>query len=690
MTGIEPLINPYLWAIGDAALDLVPGTEIAGRYRVIAPQVWLDTRPELAIEHPEDIHRELLPYLYLYPQRLHLPVIYDLCQLEDYDAPVVLLENAPLEGAGSLQPAWLDQQPQASSLRQVSWFWQLLSLWQPLAEMGVAASLLVEDNLRVEGWRLRLRELYAALGEDKPLGFGLAQQRYQGEVPLPDLRHLGQAWSRWAASSNADVRGELLAIGQALQDPSANLTALSERLNWLLLNQTTRAPLRLQIAAQTDPGPGHRQNEDSCYPLPSDLKNRGVAPDSLLIPHLAIVCDGIGGHEGGEVASQMAVRSMKLQMQAFLGEFSHSAAPIPPQVIMEQLAASVRVANNLISNQNDVQSRNSRQRMGTTLVMAVHVQQPLAAEGPFAHETYLVNIGDSRAYWITERYCQQLTVDNDVATREVRTGRGFYRSALQRSDAGSLTQALGTRSGDALSVAVQRLVLDEDGVLLLCSDGLSDNGQVERAWSDHLAPVLSGQVSLEQAAQDWVDLANERNGHDNVSVVVSRCRVSPEYPVLLQGDGAEDSTPAESLTAASEALLAGMPTASDVQPQPRNRAAAMVRALISLLLIAGLGGLIGYVAFRQLNPSFRQPQQPETPLRRLPETVPPAVPPAVPPGAAGDSDGPEGSNGLDDATTDGAPPADDAGSGGLSAPSGLTPSDDSPSPEPLETGEPVQ
>lgn len=382
MNGIEPLVNPYLWAIGDGALDLVPGTEIAGRYRVVAPQVWLDTQPSQAVEHPEDIHRELLPYLYLYPHRLHLPVIYDVCPLEDYEAPVLLLENVPLEGAGSLQPRLVERLSQATSLRQASWFWQLLDLWLPLSEMGVAASLLVEDNLRVEGRRLRLRELYAAMGKDKPLGFGLAKQRYQGEVPLPTLHQLGERWSEWAAGSHPEIRAELLAIGTQLQAPIADMAAIRQRMNLLLLKQSSQFPLRMQSAGQTDPGPQHRQNEDTCYPLPSDLKNRGVVPDSQLIPHLSIVCDGIGGHEGGEVASQMAVRSLKLQMQAFLGEFSQSTTPILPEVIAEQLAASVRVANNLISSQNDAQSRSSRQRMGTTLVMTVHVRQPLVPDAP--------------------------------------------------------------------------------------------------------------------------------------------------------------------------------------------------------------------------------------------------------------------------------------------------------------------
>lgn len=636
MTGVEPVINPYLWALGDAALDLAPGTEVAGRYRVIAPQVWLDTQPELAIEAPEEIDRELLPYLYLYPQRLHLPVVYDVQTVEDYRSPVVLLENAPLEGAGSLQPAFVTQLEQATTLRQMSWFGQILDLWEPLEQLGVAASLLVEDNLRVEGWRIRLRELYAALGEDKPLGAAMGKNRYAGEVALPSLADLGDRWLTWADRADEKIRVDLKAIAEQLRDVDAEIHAIAEQFNRLLLKQSAQFALRMQTAGQTDPGPAHRQNEDSCYPLPTDLKNRGVAPDSLLIPHVAIVCDGIGGHEGGEVASQMAVRSLKLQLQALFGEFAASKEPLPPQVVMEQISASVRVVNNLISAQNDAQDREVRQRMGTTLVMAVHVQQPLQATGPFGHEVYLVNVGDSRAYWITQRYCQTLTVDNDVACREVRLGRDFYRSALRRSDAGSLTQALGIRDGQHLQVTVQRLILDEDGLLLLCSDGLSDNGQVEKSWADSVTQALSGQVALEQAAQEWVDLANERNGHDNVSVVVSRCRVSPDYPVVLDSRAiaATTPTPAESLTEASEALLGTVPEPVPVA-KPRSRWADWLKTLLALLLLLGLGSTVGYFAFKRINADPTGLPGEPIPGEPLPAPVPDPVP-STNPGLAPD------------------------------------------------------
>jgi hypothetical protein len=155
-----------------------------------------------------------------------------------------------------------------------------------------------------------------------------------------------------------------------------------------------------------------------------------------------------------------------------------------------------------------------------------------------AHELYIASVGDSRAYWITSRYCQQLTVDDDVATREVRLGRRLYRQALQRQDAKALTQALGTRDAELLRPTIQRFILEEDGLLLLCSDGLSDNDWLDELCADYPRDIFSGKLSVEAAVRSLIERANQKNGHDNTSIVLTYCAVSPQYPVVLNlGEG---------------------------------------------------------------------------------------------------------------------------------------------------------
>jgi serine/threonine protein phosphatase PrpC len=331
------------------------------------------------------------------------------------------------------------------------------------------------------------------------------------------------------------VASRLQAIASQLQAEQPSLEAIASNLNQVLLEQAARQPLRMRVAGGTDTGSRHDHNEDNCYPLISDLPTDLSEPRNPLIPHFCVVCDGIGGHEGGEVASQLAVQSVKLQVQALLAELAEDPEIMTPELVTQQLSAIIRVANNLIASRNDEQERESRRRMATTLTLALQLPQVMKmpdGQGN-AHELYIASVGDSRAYWITSRYCQQLTVDDDVAAREVRMGRSLYRKALQRPDAGALTQAVGTRDAELLRPNVRRFILEEDGILLLCSDGLSDNDWLEELCADYPRDIFSGKLSLEAAVQSLIDLANQKNGHDNISVVLTYCEVSPQYPAVL-------------------------------------------------------------------------------------------------------------------------------------------------------------
>ncbi|NJR53154.1 MAG: serine/threonine-protein phosphatase [Leptolyngbyaceae cyanobacterium CSU_1_3] len=458
----------YLWAVGAEAAQKSVGTLVEDdRYQVVAPQLWLDTQPDREPYIPPILPDTALPYLQLYPQRLHVPEVYGFCQND----AILLLENAPVEPSGELQTAIAQAWSQTSAVRQVYWLWQVLQLWAPLLKLNVASSLLSPDNLRVEGWRVRLRELI--FDADNPT-------QTTASFSAPSLAHLAQCWLVWVPNAKSTIADSLKAICHTMQ-AGASLAEVSLALNQLLLEQSARLPLRLQVFGATEVGPQRSHNEDTCYPLTMQSRTQ---PHDELTPRLTIVCDGIGGHEGGEVASQLAVQSLQLQIKALLTEIAEQPDLIPPALIADQLAAIVRVVNNVISAQNDAQDREARRRMGTTLVMALQVPQRVKLAGGAiasnAHELYITNVGDSRAYWVTQQYCHQLTVDDDVVTREISLGRALRRDVLKRPDSGALTQALGTRDSQYLHPIVQRFILEEDGLLLLCSDGLSDRDRVRR------------------------------------------------------------------------------------------------------------------------------------------------------------------------------------------------------------------
>ncbi len=560
----------YVWAVGKTAIRKASGRQVASRYQVGFPQIWLDTKPEQDPDVPAQLLNAALPYLHLYPYRLHVPEVYGVCRDDETGQEILLLENVPIAPSGALQPSIVQAWSQATATRQAYWLWQLLELWTPFSQLDVAASLLSLDNIRIEGWRVRLKELI----EDETIEAG----------STPSLADLANCWSALLTSAKEPIAEPLQAILALMQAEGTEHGAIAPRLNQLLIEQAAKLPLRLQVLGATEVGGQRSHNEDAYYPISTGSKSQAFDD---LAPRLTIVCDGIGGHDGGEVASQLAVQTIQLQVRALLSEIAGQPELVAPDLVCEQLAAIVRVVNNVIAAQNDAQDRQARRRMGTTLVMAIQIPQRVRlSNGTFAsnaHELYLVNVGDSRAYWITPNYCQQLTVDDDVAVREVRMGRSLYREALKRPDSGALTQALGTRDGQYLYPTVRRFILEEDGLLLLCSDGMSDNGFVEQSWSDYAELILLDKFPLETAVQSWLEFANQHNGHDNASIVLTHCQISSPLPDLrlpiALGEPELDDEP-----------LPDPIVIPPAEPQKPNRKPRLWLKGISLLLLSGAVG----------------------------------------------------------------------------------------------------
>jgi len=632
-----PLVYRYLWAVGAGAETVAVGTEVGDRYLVIAPQVWLETQPATPPAPPpylpDSLPDRALPYLKLYAQRLHLPTLYGIHELghptghptghlTGHPAELVLLlENVPLDQTGKPLPTLALSFKAAVPMRQLHWLWQLLELWAPLLEYGAASSLLLPGNICVEGWRVWLRELV----DDRQ------------SVQSPHLSDLADLWLSWADRLHPTIAPDLLQLcqqmqGQQMQADSSKSTedgglrAIALRLNQMLLEQLAQSTLRLTTAAATSTGPRRTHNEDACYPPPARATASGfvnAASELAGLPQLAIVCDGIGGHAGGEVASQLAVRSLQLQVQALLNEVAQQPEIMSPDVVMQQLEAIIRVVNNVIAAQNDSQGREARQRMGTTLVMALQLPQLVkTARGDRnAHELYLAHVGDSRAYWFTASGCYLLTLDDDVAGREVRMGRDTYQQALTRADAGILIQAMGTRTADALYPNVQRFLLDAEGILMLCSDGLSDNSWIEQSWKDLTHAVLDGTLSLDAAAQAWVTLADTKNGHDNTSVVLMHAQVALDQVYLFDPSLPQPPTgavePLETeLSQASKALLydeESDPAAALLEGKftpTRPKFSLPWTTILALLAVLLVLGAIGFQLWRQTGmPNLQRPPQ---------------------------------------------------------------------------------
>ena len=524
-----------LWAIGAGTEAVAVGDTIGDRYEVIAPHIWKDLKPETPPATPESWPPTVRLYLQAHRQRLHVPGVYDVLPQSGKKEPWILLENAPINArSGEVFPTLSEQWPQVSAVRQLSWLWQIWQLWQVLEPLKVAGSLLDAENVRVEGWRVRLLKLTP-------------------DDTAPTLKDLGASWEALIESAQGAIAASLTSVVQSMTEGELAPEQLSVDLNYLLLRESATYRPRFRVAGNTDPGPNQTRNEDACFPVGEQSE--------IPTPRIAIVCDGVGGHEAGEVASQVVVRSLHPQLQGLLAECGREEIAVPPQVVAQQIEAAIRVVNDLVNAQNDLQGRSERQRMGTTLVMALVVPQRIKTPNGWIQvdEVYIAQVGDSRAYWMTPDYCHQLTVDDDIAGRDTLAGRAFYSALRDRPEASSLTQAIGTRNSQYLTPHVQRLTLDEEGVLLLCTDGLSDHYQIENAWANYIGLITKDIISLQSAVDSWIQLANQKNGHDNVAVALMHVK-----PLLADAFGAApempseaDETTEEDLTDASKALLYG-------------------------------------------------------------------------------------------------------------------------------------
>lgn len=498
----NPLPKRYLWAISSTAHNIKPAAIIAGRYLFKTEQIVLDTKPGFAPTISEDIPQEISPYLRLFPYRLHIPQIYgQLPNRETGKTQIWLLEQAPIDSkkipAGQKNPKTSNTQPllhpplttawkQASPMRQLNWLWQIAQLWEPLTKEKAASSLLNPHLLRAEGQLVRLLQL-------------------QFQPSTPALSQLGQLWLQWLNHTQPQIAPFLEKLSHSLIEAEIQTSAQLVNILDSALQRTAITQERTyQLATRTDTGPTRRRNEDACYP------NAGQDQKSATDP-LVIVCDGIGGHEGGNVASRTAIDTIRHRLASLK---SHLAS-LSAKSLIAELERATCIANDEISDRNNDEQRLGRQRMGTTLVMALAQN----------HEVYITHVGDSRAYWISPIGCYQVTLDDDMATREVRLGYAFYRDAVEQPAAGSLVQALGMAGSGLLHPSVSRFIIDENALFLLCSDGLSDNDRVDQCWEHELAPVLKGDTDLSSAASRLIEVANKENGHDNVTVGLLYCRV---------------------------------------------------------------------------------------------------------------------------------------------------------------------
>jgi protein phosphatase len=292
--------------------------------------------------------------------------------------------------------------------------------------------------------------------------------------------------------------------------PTSQTDALSPRV--------ASSAVQVDLAALSHAGKVRPNNEDHFLvvrfhrALQTLLTN---LPEGLL-PLLAeevgygmIVADGMGGMAAGEVASQLAIRSL-INLVLATPDWVMMRGEPDAERVMQRMAERYRRVDAAL--REEAQADPGLSGMGTTMTLACSLGANLI----------LAHVGDSRAYLLRGGALHSLTRDHTLVRELVDRGVVHLEQAALHPFRHVLTHALGGGGGE-IEAEVQRVSLADADQLLLCTDGLTDLVDATTIGS-----ILRSSASSDEACQTLVELALQNGGKDNVTVVLARYRFAPE------------------------------------------------------------------------------------------------------------------------------------------------------------------
>ncbi|MEJ7598014.1 MAG: protein phosphatase 2C domain-containing protein [Kofleriaceae bacterium] len=277
--------------------------------------------------------------------------------------------------------------------------------------------------------------------------------------------------------------------------------------------QDEASRVTLEAWLYTDVGVVRDHNEDSAHMEP--------------LMGFFIVADGMGGHASGEVASAMAVETVRTTLAAAQPEidaFKKAPTDAGRRGIVQLLQSAVLSAHQAVFQRG--QNEADKAGMGTTLDVVL-------VAGP---EALVAHVGDSRTYLIRDGRSSQITTDHTVAEVLVIEGKLTIEEAQVSPLRTILVNAIGV-SAD-VGVEMAHVTLKRGDRLLLCSDGLHDYFPAEEEIAQKLSDDKPG-----DALKDMVELAKTRGGHDNITgVAVHVTEIVESSPSQVEGESTSRST----------------------------------------------------------------------------------------------------------------------------------------------------
>lgn len=235
----------------------------------------------------------------------------------------------------------------------------------------------------------------------------------------------------------------------------------------------------------TDIGKVRKSNQDSICLHPKE--------------NFFCVADGMGGHNGGDIASAMSVDIFPRLVDQFIDDN-----------IKAQLANSIRVVNNRIYAH--AQKNNHLKGMGTTITCLKF----------FGQHVFIGNVGDSRAYMVNNKLLYQVTKDHSLVQEKLNLGIYDRAAAAADPQKNVLIRTVGFEKD--IDADVYQHKVNKNDIYLLCSDGLhgkvNDQDIIYTVNKFIPRPEIASQSDLDSCVRSLIQLANDNGGHDNISVII--------------------------------------------------------------------------------------------------------------------------------------------------------------------------
>ncbi len=240
----------------------------------------------------------------------------------------------------------------------------------------------------------------------------------------------------------------------------------------------------MELGAGSHKGMVRKHNEDCFYTPDKD--------DSQRV--LLVIADGMGGHNAGEVASSIAVKTV-------VERINHST--LDTDNIQDEIVNAISSANRNILEKS--QEHEQYSGMGTTITMVVVLEDV----------AYIGHMGDCRAYLIRDGNIKQLTNDHSLVEELVKNGSITKEEAVNHPQKHVITRALGIDEQIQVDIIVQPL--NHGDILILCTDGL-----INHISAEELLELAVGHTNMQRLVDTLIERVNARGGHDNVTVIAAK------------------------------------------------------------------------------------------------------------------------------------------------------------------------